>query len=77
MFEIYAVVLVRDDKRRELIGREEDESIARRCAQGAVCRQARYAYVKDTVGGTIFLIPGPGRPAAGTVLPHARPTLDP
>lgn len=72
MFEIYAVLVVEGQRRRELVGREGDASIARRCAQVAACRYARYAYIKDTVGGTIFLVPRSDERAAGGLELQAR-----
>lgn len=64
MFEIYAIVQVEDRRHRELIGREGDEVLAKRCAHVAASRYAKYAYVKDTVRGTLFLIPRADSPQA-------------
>lgn len=71
MFEIYAVLVIEGQRRRELIGKEGDESIARRCAQLAASRYARYAYIKDTLDGTIVLVPRSSALAASACAPPA------
>lgn len=59
MFTVYAVMIVKGEKNRFMIGSKETLEEAKHLANCAVCGSADYAYVKDFGDGTVFFIRPP------------------
>lgn len=56
MFCVYAVRVINGKKHRHYIDAFETILEAKHSANCCVCGNADYAYVKDTTGGTVFII---------------------
>lgn len=59
MFCVYAVRVIDSQKHRYYIGVYESLDEAKHIANCYTLGNASYAYVKDTTGGTVFLIRSP------------------
>ncbi|WP_119156161.1 hypothetical protein [Caldimonas tepidiphila] len=57
MYLIYGICGRGRLRRRELLGMEADESLARERARAVACLAAYSAIVQDTLAGTIFVYP--------------------
>lgn len=54
MLTIYAVRVISEEKHRHVIGQSESIEYARHLCNCAVLGNADYAYVKDSMGGTVL-----------------------